>query len=242
MKHLLLITITLAFLPAVSPGTMIVHDPGNAALNSQNLIQTTTTALKQVAAYAQQVQQYQLQIRQFQTELLQATGLQPALQIWQDAQGTFNQMKGVVNMFSDSGGLQDYLQNAKDINYWLSTPVNQYTSRPTGYWSTTQKTANDQLVQEISQQEQELAADSQSLARLQSQAGSTVGTKAALDVANEMGGLAQKQLMEIRALLIAQQQTLASRNAANANDEAMKQAATQQYFGTQLGPQPHTGW
>jgi type IV secretion system protein TrbJ len=235
MRKLITTLALVCVLPFTSPA-------GIPVIDYSNLIQTTTTALKQVAAYAQQVQQYQLQIQQYKNQILQATGIASVAQIWQSAQGTMNQIKGVTNMFTNGGGLQGYLQNAKDINYWLSAPAGQYTYQPASYWSTTQKTANDQLVQEISQQEQRLQVDAQTLDRLQSQAGSTVGQKAALDVANEMSGLQQKQLMEIRTLLLSEQQALAARSGNVANNEAMTQAQTQTYYGTVLAPMNHTGW
>ncbi len=245
MKKLLLFTTALALValqPLSSPCTQIVHDPGNAALNTQNLVQTTTTALKQVAAYSQQVQQYQLQLQQYANELKNTLGIAQAAQIWQSAQQTMGSVMGTVNMFRSGGGLDSYLQNARDVNYWLSAPPSQYTSQPAGYWSTTQKTANDQLVQEIANQERQMEVDAQNLERLQQQAGSAAGQMQALTAANQLAALEQQQLLQIRALLVSQQQALAARNGTVANDEAMKQAATQQYFGTQLAPQNHTGW
>ncbi len=124
----------------------------------------------------------------------------------------------------------------------LSAAPSQYTSQSAGYWSTTQQTANDQMVKEITQQESQIQADAQTLQRLQSQAGSVATQRQALDVANEMAGLEQKSLLEIRTLLVSEQQALAARNGSIANEEAMKQAATQQYFGVQFAPQNHTGW
>jgi P-type conjugative transfer protein TrbJ len=98
------------------------------------------------------------------------------------------------------------------------------------------------MVKELAQQESQIQADAQTLGRLQSQAGSVATQRQALDVANEMTGLEQKSLLEIRTLLVSEQQALAARNGTVANHEAMQEAATQQYMNTQLGPQPHTGW
>jgi hypothetical protein len=43
-------------------------------------------------------------------------------------------------------------------------------------------------------------------------------------------------------LLIQEQQALAARGATGANTDAMRQAATQQYYGTQLAPEANQGW
>jgi len=52
----------------------------------------------------------------------------------------------------------------------------------------------------------------------------------ALMAANELAALQQEQLLQIRALLVQEQQALAARNATLANDEAMREAATKQFF------------
>jgi P-type conjugative transfer protein TrbJ len=234
MKRIL-ITVSFILAGSFSPAGLPVID-------YSNLWQNTTTALKAVQSYSQQLQQYQTQLQQWRLELLQATGIAPAAQIWQQAQQTMGSVMGTVNMFRGDGALQGYLQQSKDINYWLTAPPTQYTSRPAGYWSTTQKTANDQLVEEIQRQEKEMETDAQNLGRLQQQAGSAGGQMQALTASNELAALTQKQLLAIRTLLVSQQQALAARNGTVANDEAMHQAATQQYINTQLGPQPQTGW
>jgi P-type conjugative transfer protein TrbJ len=59
-------------LPLSSPG-------GIPVIDYSNLIQNTTTALKQVAAYAEQVRQYQTQILQYRNQLLNTTGIRTAM-------------------------------------------------------------------------------------------------------------------------------------------------------------------
>jgi P-type conjugative transfer protein TrbJ len=223
-------------IPLTSPGT------GIPVFDASNLTQNITTALKQVQAYAQQVQQYQLQLQQYKSQLLQATGISQAAQIWGQAQQTLASVTGTVNMFRNGGALQGYLQNAQNVNYWLASSPTQNGSQSAGYWSNTQHAANGQMVKEIAQQEAQLQADAQTLQRLTSQASSVQTQRQALDLANEMSGLQQKSLLEIRTLLVSQQQAVAARNGATSNDEAMHQAATQQYMNVQLGAQPHTGW
>jgi len=236
MRKLILLTTALA---------LVVILPGYSTLpviDYSVLTQSIQQGLRQIQQYTTELNQLETQIGMYRSQLLQATGLAPAAQIWQSAQQTLNSVTGTVNMFRSGGGLEGYLQNARDANYWLSAAPSQYTSQPAGYWSTTQQTANDQMVKEITQQESQIQADAQTLQRLQSQAGSVATQRQALDVANEMAGLEQKSLLEIRTLLVSEQQALAARNGSIANEEAMKQAATQQYFGVQLAPQNHTGW
>jgi P-type conjugative transfer protein TrbJ len=236
MRKLLLFTTALA-LVAILPGYSTLP-----VIDYSVLTQSIQQGLRQIQQYTTELNQLETQIGMYKSQLLQATGLAPAAQIWQNAQQTLNSVTGTVNMFRSGGALEGYLQNARDANYWLSTSTSQYTSQSANYWSTTQQTANAEMAKEIAQEETQIQADAQTLQRLQSQAGSVATQRQALDVANEMSGLEQKSLLEIRTLLVSEQQALAARSGTVANKEAMQQAATQQYFGTQLAPQNHTGW
>jgi P-type conjugative transfer protein TrbJ len=103
MKNLVL-TIVVLMLVASIPAYCVYP-----VIDSANLTQNVTTALKSVAIYAQQIQQYQTQLLQWKTELLQATGLAPALQIWQQAQRTMNEVTGLTSIFSNGGSVGQLL-------------------------------------------------------------------------------------------------------------------------------------
>ena len=98
------------------------------------------------------------------------------------------------------------------------------------------------MVKGIVQQQAQIQADAANLQRLQSQAGSADGQMKALMAANELAALQQEQLLQIRALLVQEQQALAARNATLANDEAMREAATKQFFNVPLIKLNTTGW
>jgi P-type conjugative transfer protein TrbJ len=235
MKKTALVFATLIWSASLSYSTLPVIDYTAVA----NMIQQ---GLKQIQQYTTQLSQLQTEINTYEHQILQATGIAQAAQIYSQVQSLENQVVSTVNMFRNGGGLQGYIQNAQDVNYWLSASNAAYTGNPGSYWSTTQKTANDQMVNLIAQEEKQIDADTQLLSQLQSQSRSAGTQRAALDVANELSSLQQKQLMEIRTLMVSEQQTLAARNASTANGEAMTAAQTQTYFGTQLGTQNHTGW
>lgn len=230
----MLTTVALALvtaLPAPSPGT------GIPVIDFSNLSQNLVTALHQISAYAQQVQQYQLQVQQYVNQVKNTVA--PVAQVWQAAQGTMNSVLGTINMFQN-GNLQGYLNQFQDVNYWLSASPNSYTYQTAG--SLAQKQANDAMVRGIMQQQAQIRADAATLERLQSQAGSADGQMKALMAANQLAALQQEQLLQIRALLVQEQQALAARNATLANDEAMREAATKQFFNVPLIQLNHTGW
>src|SRR5262249_25918892 len=221
-----------AALPSSSPGTMHV-------LDSSNLTENVITALHQVSAYAQQVQQYQLQLQQYANQIRNTVA--PAAQVWQAAQSTMNSVMGTVNMFQGGQSqLQGYLNQFQNVNYWLSASPNSYIYQTAG--SIAQKQANDAMVKGIVAQQAQIRSDASTLYRLQSQASTADGQMKALYAANQLAALQQEQLLQIRALLVQEQQALAARGQTLANDEAMREAATKKFFNVPLITLPHTGW
>jgi P-type conjugative transfer protein TrbJ len=213
--------VLVAALPISSPGTMPVID-------YSNLTQNITTALHQVSAYAQQVQQYQLQLQQYANQVRNTVA--PAAQVWQQAQQTMNSVMGTVGVFQNGSALQGYLNQFQNVNYWLSAPPGNYTYQTAG--SIAQKQANDALVKGIVAQQQQIQKDAATLQQLQSQASTSDGQMKALMAANQLAALQQEQLLQIRALLVQEQQALAARGQTLANDEAMREAATKKFYQT----------
>jgi P-type conjugative transfer protein TrbJ len=234
MRKIILTTVTLvlvAALPISSPG-------GIPVIDYSNLVQNTTTALKQVAAYAQQVQQYQLQLQQYANQVRNTVA--PVAQVWQAAQGTMNSVMGTVGIFQNGSALQSYLNQFQNVNYWLSAPPGNYTYQTAG--SIAQKQANDAMIRGIVQQQAQIRADAATLEQLQSQASTADGQMKALMAANQLAALQQEQLLQIRELLLQEQQVLAARSQTLANDEAMREAATEKFFNVPLITINHTGW
>jgi P-type conjugative transfer protein TrbJ len=211
---------------------------GIPVIDYSNLIQNTTTALKQVSAYAQQVQQYQLQLQQYANQVRNTVA--PVAQIYQSATGAINSVMGVARIFQSGDQLQSTLGQFQSVNYWLSAPQSQYTYQTTG--SANQTLANDAMVNGIVAQAAKIQQDAATLQSLQSQAQSADGQMKALSAANQLAALEQEQLLQIRGLLVQEQGALAARNSTNANGEAMQQAQTQTFYGTQISPQAHTGY
>jgi P-type conjugative transfer protein TrbJ len=236
MKKMMLICTALMLVAAVplsSPGL------GLPVIDSSNLTQNVITALHQVSAYAQQVQQYRLQLEQYANQLKNTVA--PVAQVWQQAQQTMNGVMGTVNMFQGNGSaLQGYLNQFQNVNYWLSAPPGNYTYQTAG--SIAQKQANDALVKGIVAQQQQIQKDAATLQQLQSQASTADGQMKALYAANQLAALQQEQLLQIRALLLQEQQALAARNQTLANEEAMREAATEKFFNVPVITINHTGW
>jgi P-type conjugative transfer protein TrbJ len=184
------------------------------------------------------VQQYQLQLQQYANQVRNTVA--PAAQVWQQAQQTMNGVLGTVGMFQNGSALQSYLNQFQNVNYWLSAPPGNYTYQTAG--SVAQKQANDALVKGIVAQQAQMQKDAATLQQLQSQASTADGQMKALMAANQLAALQQEQLLQIRELLLQEQQALAARNATLANDEAMREAATKKFFDVPLINLTNTGW
>jgi P-type conjugative transfer protein TrbJ len=192
---------------------------------------------QQAQAYATQVQQLQTQLRQYILQIQQASGLAQAAQVWAEAQGTMQQLQGVYQTYqqlTSQGGLQQYLSQFRDVNYYMASTANQYPNNYIG--STTQKQANDGFVKGIILQEDALKQDAATVDQMRASAVGVQGEMQALQAANQFADLQNKQLVEIRAILLQQQQALAAQMQAQADEKARQDAATQKYLNFHIPP------
>ena len=224
---------------AMSLGALLPSHAGIPTIDVTNIVQTTSTALDNVTRTAKQIEQYQLQIQQYQN-MLQNTAA-PVTQIWDQAQSTMNSLRGSLDTLgyykNQLGSIDAYLGKFQDVNYYKNSPcfnggacsdetrtallANQQT-----YQSESQKKANDALFRSLDKQQDALQADASTLQRLQSGAQGATGQVQALGYANQLASSQANQLLQIRGLLIAQQNAATTRAQALADDEAMRAAAS----------------
>jgi type IV secretion system protein TrbJ len=227
MRRAALVITTVALivaLPFASPGT------GIPVVDVSAIAQAVKSNLQQAAAYAKQVQQLQTQLRSYAEQLKQGLGLAQAAQVWAEARDTMQQLQGVYQTYqqlTSSGGLQQYLSQFRDVNYYLNTPYSQYPPNYVG--SVTQKQANDGFVRGIVLQEDALKQDAATVERMSVSAQGVQGQLQALEAANQFAQMQNTQLMEIRAILLQEQQAIAARMQTEADEKARREAATEQY-------------
>jgi P-type conjugative transfer protein TrbJ len=232
MKKIIVAVTSLVLIASIGNATLPVVDFGAIA-------QAVQQTLKQVQQYSQQVSAYQLQLLQYKNQLVNTLGIGSTLQLWQQAQQTMGSVMGVVGIFKN-GNIQSTLSQYQNVNYWLQAPPTAYTNQTNG--SVLQKQANDAMFKGLAAQTQQIQTDAANLQKLQSQAGSAAGQMQALTAANELAALEQQQLLQIRALLVQEQQALVARNATSSNQEAMQQAATQKFFQATITTESANGW
>ena len=225
-------------LAIINPSLLI--GSGIPVFDGANMVQTTISALQNVAAVAKQVQQYQTQLQQYQN-MLQNT-LTPSNYIWDQASQTISNLLSAQDTLSyykqQIGSLSQYLDQYKDLNYYLNS---SYFSSQGGSATDRQailtansnayearKKANDAVLMNVDQQQTALVNDASNLQRLQQQATGVQGQLEAIQAANQFASAQNNQLLQIRSILIAQQNAEATRQQAIADKEAQQAAAAQQ--------------
>ena len=96
---------------------------GIPVFDGLNVVQTTISALEDVAAVQKQIQQYQTQLQQYQN-MLQNT-LTPSNYIWDQAKQTISSLLSAQDTLSyykqQVGSISQYLDQYKDLNYYLNS-------------------------------------------------------------------------------------------------------------------------
>ncbi|OZI49407.1 P-type conjugative transfer protein TrbJ [Bordetella genomosp. 4] len=214
---------------------------GIPVIDGTNLSQTTVTAIQQVAQVQKQIEQYATQLQQYEN-MLQNT-VAPAAYIWDQAQSTINglmqTMDTLSNLTNQVGSLDAYLGKFQDVSYYKSSPCfttagcsdTERTAfeKAKELGSQSQKAANDALFKSIKNQQDNLQSDSRQLERLQSQAQGAKGQMEAIGYANQLASHQANQLLQIRGLLIAQQNAVGAQLQAQADLNARETAADERF-------------
>ncbi|MGZ4823068.1 MAG: P-type conjugative transfer protein TrbJ [Terriglobales bacterium] len=208
-----------------------------AVVDIANVKQTTVSAVENVNQTLKQIQQYQTQLQQYENMLRNTAA--PATNIWDQAQYTMNQLRGSIDTLSyyknTMGSVDSYLGKFRDTNSYRGSPCFSYNGCTPAQWqemeqsqrlgSEAQKKANDALFRGLDRQQDAMIADARQLERLQASAQGAEGQVQAIGYANQLASHQANQLLQIRALLIAQQNALATRSQALADQEAKQLAA-----------------
>jgi P-type conjugative transfer protein TrbJ len=219
-----------------------------------NLSQNTVTAIENVAHTLKQIQQYQTQLQQYQN-MLQNT-LAPPTYIWDMATRTMTDLRASVDTLqyykASLGSINNYLGKFKDTSSYRNSPCFKATGCSDSEWamlsqshdigSEAQKKATDALIHALDKQQDSMEADARQLQRLQAAAQGANGQMQAIGYANQLASQQSNQLLQIRALLIAQQNMMAARNQALADQEAIQGAASEKFRKGTFTRSPAVAW
>lgn len=215
---------------------------GIPVIDSANLTQNIMSVTEEVAQTLKQIQEYQMQLQQYQNML--QNSMAPAQNIWDDAMTTMNNLRGAIDTLNHYktklGSLDSYLDKFGDLDYYINSPCFNGSgnctaaerslleeTRSLGFES--QQRANRALFKGLDMQQQAMEDDAQQLLRLQNAAKSANGRLDALGYANQLASQQSNQLLQIRGLLVAQQNAITTRMQAQMDEEARQQAASKRF-------------
>ncbi|MDQ7979150.1 P-type conjugative transfer protein TrbJ [Paraburkholderia sp. SARCC-3016] len=233
-------SVKMVLVVAIAAALNVPARAGIPVIDATNVVQTTISAMQNVAAVEKQIQQYQTQLQQYQN-MLQNT-LAPAAWVWDQANQTINKLLQAQDTLSyyknQAGSLDAYLLRYQDVSYYRTSPCfassgcsnsqRQALLDAQANGSTAQKSANDAVLKAVDQQQQTLVTDAANLRSLQSQATGAQGQMQALQAANQLASAQNNQLLQIRGMLAAQATAQATRAENVADKEALQAAAAQQ--------------
>ena len=219
---------------------------GIPVIDAANLTQTTYTAIQSVAQTLKQLDEYATQLQQYEDQITNTVA--PAAYIWDQANATISKVMGLVDQVSYyksmAGNLNNYLAKYQDAGYYRNSPcfgaagcsATERAKINQSAWdsSLAQKQANDAVWRGLDQQETQLQSDARQLERLQNQAGSAAGRMEAIQAGVQLASNQSAQLLQIRTLLLQQQQLEAARAQAVADREAKELAAHRQSTSAQI--------
>jgi len=250
-----LLAAKLALVVAVSGSLAVAPvQAGIPVVDATNLTQNVMTAIESVAQTLKQIQQYQTQLQQYQN-MLQNT-VAPVAYIWDQAQSTINGLLSATNTLNyyknQLGSVDSYLSKFQDVNYYRSSPCFSSTGctdaeraamdKVATLASESQKKANDALIRGIDQQQSKLVSDAATLQRLQANAQGAQGQLEAIGYGNQLASQQANQLLQIRGLLLAQQNAIATKMQADADRQAQEAASSAQLRQGTYRASPARSW
>lgn len=245
----------LAIVVAVSSTLMVTPvEAGIPVIDGTNLSQNVMTAIESVSQTLKQIEQYSTQLQQYQTQLQNT--MAPTAYIWDQAQSTINGLMNATNTLNyyknQLGSLDSYIGKFQDVNYYKGSPCFSAAGCSAAEWaamknvqqlaSESQKKANDALFKGLEKQQDNLTADAATLQRLQSSAQGATGQMQAIGYANQLASQQANQLLQIRGLLIAQQNAVATKMQADADKESQQAAAAAQLRQGSYRASPARSW
>lgn len=235
-KTVLAAAIALGAIQGAHAGIPVI-DGGNLTQNMMTAFESVAQTLKQVEQYAKQVEQYQTQLQQYENQLQNTAA--PAAYIWDQANSTINKLIQAQDMLAyyqnRAGSLDAYLAKFQDASYYRGSPcfngggctaeAREAMAENRRMSNQAQKEANAAMFKGLAQQQENMQADARQLERLQSAATTADGQVKAIQYANQLASHQSNQLLQIRGLMVAQQNALVAQQQEDQNRKAIELAA-----------------
>jgi P-type conjugative transfer protein TrbJ len=235
-----LILFTIIASLGVSTSALALFGVGDIVFDPANEANTLVSSVENVAQTLKQIEQYGTQLQQYENELKNTAA--PAAYIWDQASSTMNLLRGATDTLSyykqQAGSINGYLSKFQDVNYYRASPCfstggcspaeQAAIQQSEVLGSQAQKKANDAMFQGLDQEQNNLQNDAVQLQLLQSQASGADGQMKAIQAGNQLASNQANQLLQIRSLMITQQNAIATKMQADADKEARYAVASEQ--------------
>jgi P-type conjugative transfer protein TrbJ len=255
MKQTFVHQVSKAVIAAGIFASSLCYAQGIPVIDASNLGNNIITAVESANQTVKQIEQYQTQLRQYENMLLNSAA--PYTYVWDKAQTTMNLLRNSIDTLKyfkeRSGGIDGYLKKFGDASTYRSSPCysNQGCSdaqriamnrEAVSIRTESQKRANDALMLGLDRQQDALEVDARQLQTLQTGAQGVEGQLQAIQFANQFASNQANQLLQIRGLLIAQQNAQAARAQAVADREAQEAVAGERLRQAEFTPSAPRSW
>lgn len=252
VSWLAVFAITLLALRPSTAASMPVFDAGNFAQNLVTAIEAVDQTLTQILEYQNQLAQYEEIVR---------NGLAPAVYTWDRLVSIQQKLQTIAESLRNwrhwLRDLDDYLSRFGDLDYYrsarcygsdLSCPESEWdrilreSMDLHGLASESQKKTLDHLLRALDASDTELVEEGQNLERLQRQAQSAEGQLQAIQAGNQLASAQAHQLMQMRAIMVAQYRAAAMQALATQSISAQERAARERFLKPGAKDSPPTQW
>jgi P-type conjugative transfer protein TrbJ len=222
-----------------------------------NGVQNTSIIANQLDQLRNQVNQNMMQAEHYKDIITNAkTNMQSLKNFqWDNANQVINNILESTNTIDyykqEAGSLQKYLDRFQSTEFYkkgrcfnggCTQAELQKIQQNRIQASVAEKRANDAMLKGIDKQQINMKKDAEKLATLQSKAQTAEGEKQALQAAAQLASNQSHQLLQIRGLLLAQQNSEATRYAVQANKEAIKEAGDERFRQGSYTKSAHMKW
>ncbi|WP_448949336.1 P-type conjugative transfer protein TrbJ [Lautropia mirabilis] len=230
------------FISAIAVATAAIMAPTQAGIpvvDAGNLAQNILTALNTIEQYKMQGQQYYTQLQQYKAQIEEVESWVEGDYSWESVQQVLDNITDItrkIDYFDNTvRDINGYLEKFQDIAYYEKSPCftsagcsdeeRELMEKNRLLASENQNEANKAMFQTLQLQKKQIQDDTQYLESERQRASTVTHQKAILAHANQLAMEQNKQLLQIRALLIAQQEVVSAEVLKKNDEEAKRQAA-----------------
>jgi len=229
-------------MPVTAPITApMVQASGIPTVDIAAIAQAVLQVMESIQQTTALMDQYQTQLEQYENQL--RNSMLPPRYLWDEADSTINKLialQGTLAHYQRQlGGLQEYMDLFQtEANYKSNPCFNGTQSCSAADWQAiqkkdqlineSQKSANNDWLKMVNEQQQSLKRDAAKLSQLQANAQTATGQMEALSYANQFASQQNHLLMQMHTTLLAQQQALAIQQSRQKDLEERNKVITEQ--------------